>query len=95
MSDKSTLSPELAIKLRTLAAAATMLCCIADSAELMDASDADDHRSRSDDACEDFFDLANAQLTDEQDMELTQRCHKANTQEQIQHTLDVLGIIRE
>lgn len=79
-------------RLRKLATAAEHVCNLADGAELRNLSGAAKARELAQDACEEFFELANSLLTEKQDADLIDRCDKATPQESIVHTLAVLGI---
>lgn len=92
--DASSYTAEMNRRLRILAAVAVTACDTADRVELANGTAAEEFRAHAMDASEAFFDLANAQLTDEQDAQLTDLCAKADPQEQIQHTLDVLKVTR-
>lgn len=82
----------VAAQLRTLAATAIASCNTADQYEFDMARTAPSYREAAQDACEEFFELANSLLTEEQDADLTERCCKATAQESIAHTLNVLGL---
>lgn len=80
-------------RLRTLATAAIASCNTADQYELDNASCAAGYRELAQDACEEFFELANSLLTEEQDADLTDRCYKATPQACIAHALSVLELV--
>lgn len=81
---------ELNRRLRALAHTAIGSCVAADVKELAETPDASSWRVIAQDACEEFFELANAQLTEKQEARLIKLCEKANPQ-CVVHTLRVLG----